>query len=81
VEGLWQSSVDKFYAEDAIKAWLEKSGANPGDVLLILAGAADKTRKALGELRLLIGEQLGFRDKNTFSAIWVVDFPLLVYNG
>jgi aspartyl-tRNA synthetase len=80
VDGLWQSSVDKFYAEDAIKAWLKKCGANPGDVLLILAGSADKTRKALGELRLLIGEQLGFRDKNTFSAIWVVDFPLLEWS-
>jgi aspartyl-tRNA synthetase len=80
VDGLWQSSVDKFYAEDATKAWLKKCGANPGDVLLILAGSADKTRKALGELRLLIGEQLGFRDKNTFSAIWVVDFPLLEWS-
>jgi len=80
VDGLWQSSVDKFYAEDATNAWLKKCGANPGDVLLILAGSADKTRKALGELRLLIGEQLGFRDKNTFSAVWVVDFPLLEWN-
>jgi aspartyl-tRNA synthetase len=45
--------------------------------LLILAGSADKTRQALGELRLLIGDQLGLRDKNTFSVLWVVDFPLL----
>jgi aspartyl-tRNA synthetase len=81
VDGLWQSSVDKFYAEDDTKAWLKKCGANPGDVLLILAGPADKTRKALGELRLLIGEQLGFRDKNTFSAVWVVDFPLLEWSA
>jgi aspartyl-tRNA synthetase len=80
VDGLWQSSVDKFYTEDSIKAWLEKCGASPGDVLLILAGSADKTRKALGELRLLVGEQLGFRDKNTFSAIWVIDFPLLEWS-
>jgi len=80
VDGLSKSSVDKFYTEDSVKTWLEKCGANPGDILLILAGPADKTRKALGELRLLIGEQLGFRDKNTFSAIWVVDFPLLEWN-
>jgi len=80
VDGLSKSSVDKFYTEDSVKIWLEKCGANPGDLLLILAGPADKTRKALGELRLLIGEQLGFRDKNTFSAIWVVDFPLLEWS-
>lgn len=80
VDGLPKSSVDKFYAEDSVKTWLEKCGANPGDLLLILAGPADKTRKALGELRLLIGEQLGFRDKNAFSALWVVDFPLLEWS-
>ena len=80
MDGIWKSSVDKFYPEDTIKTWLEKCGANPGDLLLILAGSADKTRKALGELRLLIGDQLGFRDKNTFSVIWVVDFPLLEWS-
>jgi len=80
MDGVWKSSVDKFYPEDTVKTWLEKCGANPGDLLLILSGTADKTRKALGELRLLIGEQLGFRDKNTFSALWVVDFPLLEWS-
>ena len=80
MDGICKSSVDKFYPEDTVKTWLEKSGANPGDLLLILAGSADKTRKALGELRLLIGDQLGFRDKNTFSVLWVVDFPLLEWS-
>lgn len=80
MDGTWKSSVDKFYPKDTVKTWLEKSGANPGDLLLILAGSADKTRKALGELRLLIGDQLGFRDKNAFSVLWVVDFPLLEWS-
>jgi aspartyl-tRNA synthetase len=79
-DGTWKSSVDKFYPEDTVKTWLEKSGAKPGDLLLILAGFADKTRKALGELRLLIGDQLGFRDKNNFSVLWVIDFPLLEWS-
>lgn len=78
--GQWESSVDKLYAEDAVKIWFEKFGANSDDLLLILAGTADKTRKALGELRLLIGDQLGLRDKNTFSVLWVVDFPLLEWS-
>ncbi|MGZ4974383.1 MAG: aspartate--tRNA ligase [Limisphaerales bacterium] len=79
-EGIWESSVDKFYPENIVKTWMEKAGANPGDLLLILAGAVDKTRKALGELRLLVGEQLGFRDKHIFSALWVIDFPLLEWS-
>ncbi|MCC7532531.1 MAG: aspartate--tRNA ligase, partial [Bacteroidia bacterium] len=57
-----------------------KFGAVPGDLLLILAGQADKTRKALNELRLEMGTRLGLRDKNTFSCLWVIDFPLLEFN-
>jgi aspartyl-tRNA synthetase len=80
MDGICKSSVDKFYPEDTVITWLDKCGANPGDLLLILAGSADKTRKALGELRLLIGDQRGFIDKNTFSVLWVVDFPLLEWS-
>ncbi|MGR8952489.1 MAG: aspartate--tRNA ligase [Gammaproteobacteria bacterium] len=79
-DGLWESSVDQFYAVDAVKHWFEKFGARSGDLLLILAGAADETRKALGELRLLIGDQLKLRDNNTFSILWVIDFPLLEWS-
>lgn len=79
-EGQWKSSVDTLYPKDTIKIWLEKCAAKPGDLLLLLAGNADKTRKALGELRLLIGEQLGLRDKSVYSPLWVVDFPLLEWS-
>ena len=58
----------------------EKAGAKPGDLLLILAGAESKTRKALNEMRLEMGTRLGLRDKNTFSPLWVVDFPLLEWD-
>ncbi len=76
-DGTIKSSVDKFYSADDLKRWSEKFSAAPGDLLLILAGPTEATRKQLNELRLLIGEKLGLRDKNTFSALWVVDFPLL----
>jgi aspartyl-tRNA synthetase len=49
-------------------------------LILVLAGKADKTRKALNELRLEMGTRLGLRDKNTFSCLWVIDFPLLEFN-
>src|SRR6478736_5992828 len=78
--GTLKSSADKFYNESDLKNWAEKFGAAPGDLMLILAGEKNKTRKALGELRLLLAGQLGLRDKNKFSPLWVLDFPLLEWN-
>ncbi len=79
-DGTIKSSVDKFYAEDDLKKWAAAFNAHPGDLLLILAGNEEKTRKALSELRLEMGTRLGLRDKNTFSCLWVIDFPLLEWN-
>jgi aspartyl-tRNA synthetase len=79
-DGSYKSSVDKFYSPDDLKAWGAKMEAQPGDLLLIMAGATYTTRKQLNELRLLMGEKLGLRDKNKFSALWVLDFPLLEWN-
>ncbi|GAA3934651.1 aspartate--tRNA ligase [Hymenobacter algoricola] len=78
-DGNVKSSVDKFYSQEELQKWSAALGANPGDLLLLLAGPADKTRKALSELRLEMGQRLGLRDKNAFSPLWVVDFPLLEY--
>ena len=79
-DGTFKSSVDKFYDEQALKGWAEHSGAKAGDLLLILAGEKDQTRKALGELRLEMAETLGLRDKEKVAAAWVVDFPLLEWD-
>ncbi|HEY3405156.1 MAG TPA: aspartate--tRNA ligase [Ohtaekwangia sp.] len=79
-DGTLKSSVDKFYTADDLKVWAEKFGAQPGDLILIMAGETYSTRKQLNELRLLMGEKLGLRDKNKFSALWVIDFPLLEWN-
>ena len=75
-----KSSVDKFYSPQDLEKWATAFGAEQGDLMLILAGAEDKTRKALSELRLEMGSRLGLRDKNNFKAFWVVDFPLFEYN-
>lgn len=78
--GTFKSSADKFFSEADLSNWGKKLGTQPGDLMLILAGATEKTQKALGELRLHVANQLGLRDKNTFSALWVMDFPLLEWN-
>lgn len=79
-DGVLKSSVDKFYSPEDLKLWADKMNAAPGDLMLILAGGLNKTRKAMNELRLEMGTRLGLRDKNTYSCLWVVDFPLLEYN-
>lgn len=79
-DGSVKSSIGKFYTEDELKAWGEKAGARPGDLLLVMTGPAMKTRKQLCELRLEMGSRLGLRDKNKFACLWVVDFPLFEWD-
>jgi len=76
-DGTFKSSVDKFYSQEDLKMWAEKLNAKAGDLILVLAGSKKKTLTGLSELRLEMGSILGLRDKNKFSALWVVDFPLL----
>lgn len=79
-DGSFKSSVDKFFAGEDLKAWADKMGAQPGDLMLVLAGEADKTRKQLNELRLEMGRRLGLTKEGDFKPLWVVDFPLLEWD-
>jgi aspartyl-tRNA synthetase len=79
-DGTSKSTVDKFFNEMSRKAWGERAGCKSGDLLLILSGEKDKTRKALSALRLHIGENLGLRNPNEFAPLWVLDFPLLEWD-
>ncbi|MHC1708580.1 MAG: aspartate--tRNA ligase [Bacteroidales bacterium] len=79
-DGSLKSSVDKFYSPEDLKAWAERFGAKEGDLMLILAGKTGKTRKALNELRLEMGSQLGLRKNTEFKPLWVIDFPLLEWD-
>lgn len=75
----YKSSVDKFFNEEQLKAIATAAGANAGDLVLIVAGREERTRKAASELRLELGERLGFRKKDEFKLLWVMDFPLFEY--
>jgi aspartyl-tRNA synthetase len=79
-DGTFKSSVDKFYSEDKLKAIAAAANAKAGDLILILAGAEERTRKAISELRLSLGKQLGFRKEAEFKLLWVMDFPLFEYD-
>jgi len=79
-DGSIKSSVGKFFTDEQLGKWLERGDANPGDLMLILAGETMKTRKQLNELRLEMGNQLGLRDPQKFSCLWVIDFPLFEWD-
>jgi aspartyl-tRNA synthetase len=78
-DGSFKSSIDKFYDEEKLKAIAAFANAKAGDLILILAGAEERTRKAISELRLELGQRLGFRKKEEFKLLWVLDFPLFEY--
>lgn len=79
-DGTYKSSVDKFYSEDKLKAIADAAGAIAGDLVLILAGREERTRKATSELRLEMGRRLGLRKDDEFKLLWVLDFPLFEYD-
>ena len=79
-DGTFKSSVDKFFDQEAQATWAAHAGAKPGDLILMLSGDLDKTRKMLNELRLHMGSELGLRDPYNYKPLWVVDFPLLEWD-
>jgi aspartyl-tRNA synthetase len=80
VDGSLKSSADKFYSSEELKKWALRVNAQPGDLVLILAGDRKKTLTALSELRLEMGNRLNLRTKDKFIPLWIVDFPLLEYD-
>ena len=75
-DGSFKSSVDKFYGPEKLQAIAAACGSEPGDLILIVAGREERTRKAISELRLEMGERLGMRKRDEFRLLWVLDFPL-----
>jgi aspartyl-tRNA synthetase len=78
-DGTFKSSIDKFYTEDKLKAITEAANAKAGDLILILAGAEERTRKAISDLRMYMADKLGMRKHDEFKLLWVLDFPLFEF--
>ncbi len=79
-DGSFKSSADKFYTEDKLKAIAEAAQVKAGDLILILAGAEERTRKAISDLRMYMADKLGLRKPSEFKLLWVTDFPLFEYD-
>ncbi len=76
-DGTFKSSVDKFYNQEDLANWAEKTGAKPGDLICVLSGITNKVRAQMSALRMELAERLGLRKPNEFAPLWVIDFPLL----
>ncbi|WP_108867567.1 aspartate--tRNA ligase [Aquimarina aquimarini] len=79
-DGTYKSSVDKFYDQDDLAKWAEKTGAKAGDLICILSGQTHKVRAQLSALRMELAERLGLRNPEEFAPLWVIDFPLLEWD-
>ncbi len=78
--GTFKSPVGKFYSDEDLAKWVEKFDAKEGDILFILSGEEEKTRKRLNELRLEMGKRMGLMKEGDFKPLWVLDFPLLEWD-
>ena len=76
-DGTFKSSVDKFYDQEDLAKWAEKTGAKTGDLICVLSGDTNKVRAQLSALRMELAARLGLRDPKVFAPLWVIDFPLL----
>jgi aspartyl-tRNA synthetase len=79
-DGTYKSSVDKFYDQDDLEHWAKATQAQPGDMIFVLSGPANKTRAQLSALRMELATRLGLRKPDEFAPLWVVDFPLLEFD-
>lgn len=79
-DGTHKCSFSKFVKEELLCKIEESILAKKGDLILI---AADKNKivfNVLGQLRLILGEELNLIDKNKFNFLWIIDFPLFEWS-
>ena len=73
-------SVGKFLTDEKVDEMVQRSGADDGDLVLILAGPEPDVYKQMGILRLMMGKDLGLIDKSAYNFLWVTDFPLVEWD-
>ncbi|MEO9022351.1 MAG: aspartate--tRNA ligase, partial [Ginsengibacter sp.] len=79
-DGTFKGSFDKFFNEGQLKEFASFCDSKSGDLILILAGREERTRKAISDLRLYMADRLGLRKPEEFKLLWVTDFPLFEYD-
>lgn len=79
-EDALRSQIAKFFSPQELRGIIETSGAQAGDLILIVADKPPVVAQSLSNLRLEVGRRANLIDNNLFAFCWVTDFPLLEYN-
>ncbi len=80
-ESSLDSPIAKFFKPEILAKLREFMGAQPNDLILIVADAPKIAAESLGRLRLHLGDKLNLINKKDFNFLWVVDFPMFQYNS
>jgi len=75
-----QSPIVKNLHVDSLKAIMELTGAQSGDIIFFGADKAKVVNEALGALRLKVGHDKGHVDGRAWAPLWVVDFPMFEHD-
>ncbi len=74
------SNLTKFFTDQQRQDIINRFGAKPGDLVLMVASDVDTVHKSLAALRCKLGEDLGLARDDQYNFLWVVDFPLMEFN-
>ena len=74
------SPIVKFFKDEEIKQLIERTNAEPGDVIFFSADKKEMVYKILGNLRLHLGKKYNLIDEKKWDIFWVVDFPLMEWD-
>jgi aspartyl-tRNA synthetase len=80
-EGGWQGPIAKYLSDGEKAAATAATGLKAGGTLLMVAGAADKVRPVLGDIRLQLAAKFGLDKSEELKFLWVTDFPLFDYSA
>lgn len=78
--GVLESTIAKFFDEEQQQEIIRLMDGEEGDLLLFVADQPAVTSAALAALRNRLGKELELYDPADFSALWVVDFPMVTWN-
>lgn len=71
-----RSPILKFLSNDEIKAIINKTKAEVGDIIFFGADDRNVVNKVLGKLRSQLGDDFGLKDPSIVAWAWIVDFPM-----
>ncbi len=75
-----RSPLKNYLSLEIVREIAQASGANPGDLILIVAGPKSVVNNALSTLRTEFAERLRLIDPDEFKFAWVFDFPLFEWD-